>query len=118
MVYTSKLNIYIYILFQYLILFGISIANFLTERLYFPNNSLTDESMDAVVKILSGASNIKMLDLTNNHFADEGGKKLATFLLAPAAKGGLEILNLSLNNMREGGCAAICKVITWRIDET
>ena len=39
---------------------------FLLEKLNFANNDITDESIDAIVKLLSGTSKIKYLDLTNN----------------------------------------------------
>ena len=79
------------------------------EKLNFANNDITDESIDAIVKLLSGTSKIKYLDLTNNKIGCEGAKQLSTFI-SSAPKGGLETLILSLNNLKEDGCGAMCKV--------
>ena len=84
--------------------------HFLPEKLSFANNALTDESIDAIVKILSGSSKVKSLDLTNNRIGCEGAKQLATFLSTSSTKGGLDTLILSLNNLREDGCGALSKV--------
>ena len=81
----------------------------ISEKLNFANNDITDESIDAIVKLLSGTSKIKYLDLTNNKIGCEGAKQLSSFI-SSAPKGGLETLILSLNNLREDGCGAMCKV--------
>ena len=38
----------------------------LLENVQFQNNLLTDESSESLVKLISGPSNIKYLDVTNN----------------------------------------------------
>ena len=83
---------------------------YFSEKLSFPNNDLTDESVDSIVKILSGTNNIQSLDMTNNQIGCSGAKRIAEFL-SVAPKGSLDFLNLSLNNLRMDGCESLCKVI-------
>ena len=77
----------------------------------FANNNLTDESIDAIVKLLGGNNKIRSLDLTNNKIGCDGIRQLAE-VLSEQPKGKLETLILSLNDMREDGCGSLCQVIT------
>ena len=76
----------------------------------FANNNLTDESIDAIVKLLGGNNKIRSLDLTNNKIGCDGIRQLAE-VLSEQPKGKLETLILSLNDMREDGCGSLCQVI-------
>ena len=80
------------------------------EKLVFANNNLTDESIDAIVKLLGGNNKIRSLDLTNNKIGCDGIRQLAE-VLSEQPKGKLETLILSLNDMREDGCGSLCQVI-------
>ncbi len=49
------------------------VCPFFIEELSFPNNLLSDDSIQSLVKIVS-ISPIKMVDVTNNKIACEGAK--------------------------------------------
>lgn len=83
-----------------------------SEVVSFPNNALGDESIDCLVKVLTGPNRIAELDLTCNKVRCEGATRIGAHLTSTAsAKGSyLKKLGLSLNLIGDEGCSSICAV--------
>ena len=81
----------------------------LSEHLLIPNNLLTDESVDSLVKIMNCNLLLREVDLTNNQLSCEGAKELSKFVAS--AKCRLQKLVLSLNRIGDDGCAAFCQAL-------
>ena len=77
------------------------------STLDFPNNTLTDECIDVLTKVMVNKK-IKNLNLNNNKVANEGVKNLAIFIAN--GKSSLEKLNLGLNLIDDDGAVTLLKV--------
>ncbi|XP_034715298.1 NACHT, LRR and PYD domains-containing protein 3-like [Etheostoma cragini] len=92
------------------ILLSDGLKNSKLETLRLKSCNLTKHSADALASIISSAScQLKVLDLSDNNFQDEGIKKLSGGLGSPDCK--LEILILVLCRVTEEGCAFLASAL-------
>ena len=83
---------------------------FLTETINFQNNLLTDESNETLMKLMTGQPNLKYLDLTNNRLNNKTAETLAAYISCSSPKPKLEVLNLSLNSIKDEGVSFFSEV--------
>ena len=78
------------------------------QRLYLPNNKISDEGATALAQALEGNTTLQRLDLDNNQISDEGATALAD-----AMKGNttLQILNLHKNQISDEGATALAQAL-------
>ncbi|XP_047464165.1 NLR family CARD domain-containing protein 3-like [Mugil cephalus] len=86
------------------------LKNSTLETLRLRSCNLTEHSSDSLQSIISSAScMLKVLDLHDNDFQDEGVKKFSVGLGSPHCK--LEVLDLSLCRVTEEGCTFLASAL-------
>ena len=93
--------------------FNLTFDSFFSAQLSFPNNALTDDSMDCLVKLLSGVCKVTHLDLTNNLLTCDGAKRLGQHIHSTGHKCHITNLNLAMNNIKDQGTTSLCKVFLF-----
>ena len=92
---------------------NLAFDSFFSAQLSFPNNALTDDSMDCLVKLLSGVCKVTHLDLTNNLLTCDGAKRLGQHIHSTGHKCHITNLNLAMNNIKDPGTTSLCKVFLF-----
>ncbi|XP_023339532.1 T-complex-associated testis-expressed protein 1 isoform X2 [Eurytemora carolleeae] len=92
----------------YMVLDGLEKMKLITV-LDFPNNIITDESIEPLVKFITG-KNVRTLNLSNNRLRNEGATHFAIFL--SSGKSSLTSLNFNLNLIQDEGGISLLKALS------